>query len=70
MTIKKSLATVGGTTGNLIGTGYVDMDKRGKRNFATDKVAFLCDQRFETINKLPKIASKYRKSDRGFSIEH
>ena len=52
-----------------MGKGYVDMGRKGDRLMYTDNLPNLCEQRFENINVLPKIASKYKKSDRGFSLE-
>mmetsp|Transcript_46022 Transcript_46022/g.60971 ORF Transcript_46022/g.60971 Transcript_46022/m.60971 type:complete len:82 (+) Transcript_46022:252-497(+) len=54
--------------GDLGGKGYVDIDKKGERIMYTNVLPETSDARFETIDTLPKIASKYKKSDRGFSL--
>ena len=58
-----------GDIGDMTGKGYVEMDKKGDRYMYTDRLPETNDNRFETINVLPRIASKYKKSDRGFSLE-
>ena len=52
----------------MAGKGYVDMDKKRDRDFCTDKLPEVNEHRFETINALPRIASKYKKSDLGFQM--
>lgn len=54
--------------GELSGKGYVDLQRKGKRVFLTDKVPETSDGRFLSIETLPKIASKYRNVNQGFSI--
>ena len=63
------MASRSGQIGDLKGKGYVDMDRRGDRMMYTDLLPQTSDARYETINVLPKIASKYKKSDRGFYID-
>ena len=69
--MRKSLASQKGQglIGDLVGKGYVDMAKKGERIMYTDKLPVTSENRFETINSLPRIASKYRNVDRGFSLE-
>lgn len=52
--------------GDMTGKGYVEMQKKIDRPF---KVPPTSDARFETIETLPKISSKYRNSDQGFSLD-
>ena len=44
------------------------MAKKGDRSLYTDRLPQI-SQTFKTIDTLPKIASKYKKADRGFSLE-
>ena len=69
MYVRKSMAGErADDIGDLKGKGYVDMAKRGERTLYTDRLPEI-SQNFETINTLPRIASKYKKTDRGFSLE-
>lgn len=54
--------------GDLSGKGYVEMDKKGDRPLYTHTLPETSDARFETIDTLPKIASKYRNANQGFSL--
>jgi len=69
--IRKSLASQKGRgfVGDLTGKGYVEMDKKGERYMYTDRLPVTSEARFETINTLPKISSKYKSSNQGFSLE-
>ena len=53
----------------MAGKGYVDMNRKLDRDFYTDKLAGASEKRFDTINVLPRISSKYRKSDLGFQMD-
>lgn len=63
------MASRAGDLGDLVGKGYVDMERKGDRYFHTDKLEQTSDARFETINTLPRIASKYKNSERGFYLD-
>ena len=69
--VKKSMAPVKGVgcIGDFDGKGYVDFNKKGDRVLYTKVLPPTSDARFETIDTLPRIASKYKKTDRGFSLE-
>jgi len=69
MTIRKSMASRSGDIGDLNGKGYVDLDRKGDRKMYTNNLPQLCEHRFDNINTLPRIASKYKKNDRGFSLQ-
>ena len=69
LTVRKSLASQKGDIGDLNGKGYVDMERRGARMFYTDRLPETSEHRFDSINVLPRIASKYKKSDRGFDLD-
>ena len=45
------------------------MERKGDRMMYTDLLPSTSEARFETINVLPRIASKYKKSDRGFYLD-
>ncbi len=55
--------------GELTGKGYIDFEKQGERYMYTDRLPETSEKRFETVNVLPKIASKYR-SGQKFSIKN
>lgn len=57
-----------GLIGDLAGKGYVEMQKKGNRPLYTQNLPETSDARFETIETLPKIASKYRNANQGFSL--
>ena len=63
--VRKSLAAMKGTglMGDLIGKGYVEMERKGDRPLYTQNLRETSDERFETIETLPKIASKYRNAN-------
>jgi len=51
------------------GKGYIiDMDKKGDRDFYTDKLPPTSEHRFKSFKTLPNILSKFRKSDRTFDL--
>ena len=63
------MASQSGDVGDLKGKGYVDLDRKGDRKLYTNFLPQTSEARFENINTLPRIASKYKKNDRGFSLE-
>lgn len=62
------MASRAGDLGDMAGKGYVDMDRKGERDSYVDRLPPTSEARFETINTLPRIASKYKNSDRGFEL--
>ena len=44
------------------------MNKKGDRYMYTDKLPPTSEHRFESINTLPNINSKFRRSDRSFNL--
>ena len=69
MTIRKSMASQSGDIGDMTGKGYVDLDRKGERKLYTNFLPQTSEHRFDTIDTLPRIASKYKKNDRGFSLQ-
>ena len=69
MTIRKSMASQSGDIGDMKGKGYVDLDRKGDRKLYTNFLPQTSEHRFDTIDTLPRIASKYKKNDRGFSLQ-
>jgi len=69
MTVRKNFGAQSGDLGDMAGKGYVDMTRKRDRDFYTDKLPKTSEQRFDTINVLPRIASKYKKSDIGFHMD-
>lgn len=55
--------------GELAGKGYIDFNKQGERYLYTDRLPETSEKRFETINVLPRIASKYKNSEQGFYLD-
>ena len=68
--VRKSLAVTkgAGLMGDLTGKGYVEMERKGDRPMYTQNLPETSDVRFQTIDTLPKIASKYRNTNKGFFL--
>ena len=69
LTVRKNIASRAGEVGDMAGKGYVDMERKGDRYLFNENLPRTSDARFETINTLPRIASKYQNSERGPRID-